>query len=357
MKTFCYYVTGHGYGHAVRTIQIVKALPPDARVILKTTAPERLFREDLGDRQFTLVRAEYDCGSVQSDSITVLPRETLTRYREIAARNETHLAHEVNFLRRERVDCVVSDIPSFPLRAAREADIPGVAVANFTWHDIYQEYVQGPADERLLAEMGREYAQATVALVTPLCLPTVTAPFSHVERVPLVARRGRSVRDALLQRLSRPAGTHLALLYLGVWGLDIVWERLAMLSDWTFLTYETPPVAVPNVVTLDRAAWPYADTMASVDAVLAKTGYGTVTECIANGVPLIFPPRAGFIEHEALAEGMTRWGGGVPITEADFKFGQWGASLDAARGARPDATVFATDGADLIARKLLEFCR
>lgn len=357
MKTICYYVTGHGYGHAVRTIQILKALPPDVRLILKTTAPERLFREDLGDREFTYLRAEYDCGSVQSDSITILPRETLDLYRQIAARNETLLADEVDFLRRERVNCVVSDIPSFPLRAAQEAGVPGVAVANFTWHDIYQEYVQGPEDERLLAEMGREYAQATVALVTPLCLPMVADPFPTVERVPLVARRGRSVRDSLLQELSRPAGTHLALLYLGVWGLDIAWERLAAFTDWTFVTYEAPPMAVSNVVTLDRAAWPYADTMASMDAVLAKTGYGTVTECIANGVPMIYPPRKGFIEHTALAAGLTRWGGGVPITEADFKAGRWEESLAAALAARPDRSAFATDGADVIAGKLVELCR
>lgn len=357
MTTICYYITGHGYGHAIRTIQVLKALPTDVRLILKTTAPERLFREDMGDREFTLLPAEYDCGSVQSDSITVLPRETLARYREIAARNEARLADEIDFLQWDHVDCVVSDVPSFPLRAAREAGVPGVAVTNFTWHDIYQEYVQGPDEERLLADMGREYGQATVALVTPLCLPTVADPFPTVERVPLVARRGRNVRKALVESLARPAGTHLALLYLGVWGLDIAWEELAAFSDWTFLTYEAPPVPVLNVVTLDRTIWPYADTLASVNAVLAKTGYGTVTECIANGVPMIYPPRKGFIEHEALAAGLTQWGGGIPISEDDFMAGRWGVSLDAALAARPDSTALATDGADVIARRLMELCR
>lgn len=357
MSTICYYVTGHGYGHAVRTIQILKALPTDVRLILKTTVPERLFREDMPNRAFTLDPVEYDCGSVQSDSITVLPRETLARYREIAARNEDRLADEIDFLRREGVDCVVSDVPSFPLRAAREAGVPGVVVTNFTWHDIYRDYVQGPEDEQLLADMGREYAQATVALITPLCLPTAADPFPCVEHVPLVARRGCNVREALLKALSCSPGTHLALLYLGVWGLDIAWEKLAAFQDWTFLTYEAPPIALPNVVTLDHAAWPYANTMASMDAVLAKTGYGTVTECIANGVPMIYPPRKGFIEHEALVAGMAQWGGGVPISEADFKAGRWGAFLDAALGAQPDSTVFATNGADRVAQKLLEFCR
>ncbi len=357
MSTICYYVTGHGYGHAVRTVHVLKALPTDVRLILKTTVPERLFREDMPNREFTLIPTEYDCGSVQSDSITVLPRETLILYREIAAKNESRLADEIDFLRRERVNCVVSDVPSFPLRVAREADVPGVAVTNFTWHDIYQEYVQGPDDQQLLADMAREYGAATVALITPLCLPTVADPFPTVERVPLVARGGRNVRETLLSHLGCSSDTHLALLYLGVWGLEIVWERLAAFSDWTFLTYEAPPVPVPNVVTLERTGWPYADTLASSDAVLAKTGYGTVTECIANGVPMIYPPRKGFIEHKALAAGLTRWGGGVPLGEEDFMAGRWGPSLDAALAARPNPTAFATDGAGVIARRLRELCR
>lgn len=356
MTTICYYVTGHGYGHAIRTIQILAALPSEVRVIVKTTAPERLFREDLPGRDFVFVPAEYDCGCVQQDSLTVLPRETLDRYRAISERNMAHQADETNWLRRQGVNCVVTDVPSFPLRAARDAGIPGVAVANFTWLDIYQEYIQTPGDEALLAEMRREYAEATVALITPLALPTVADPFPYVERVPLVARRGRNVREALLEDIERPAGTHLALLYLGVWGLDIAWERLADYDDWTFLTYEAPPVPVANVVTLDRGRQPYGDTMASVDAVVAKTGYGTVTECIANGIPLIYPPREGFIEHEALTAGMARWGGGVGLTETEFMEADWSEALASARSAQMDPAAFPTNGAAVIAEKIVRLC-
>ena len=90
----CYYVTGHGFGHAIRTTQILKALPPELPFILKTTAPERLFREELPGRGFEYIHAEYDCGCLQSDSVTVLRRETLTCYAEIARRNHERLPEE-----------------------------------------------------------------------------------------------------------------------------------------------------------------------------------------------------------------------------------------------------------------------
>lgn len=353
----CYYITGHGFGHAIRTTQVIKLLPPDLPLILKTTAPERLFREELPGRDFVVVSVEYDCGCLQSDSVSVLRRETLTRYGEIARSNAARLPEEVAFLREHGVRCVASDIPSFPLLAAREAGIPGVAVANFTWHDIYSEYVETDTDAALLRQMAGEYTAATVACLTPLSVPTVGNVFPTVERVPLVARRGKPMRDALSDALGIPRDKHLALLYLGNWGLDIHWPALEQWTDWVFLIDGPLPLPVANARTFDARRWRYADVAASVDAVVSKAGYGTLTECIANSVPLIYLPRYGFREHEALVVGMNVWGGGIEISETAFLAGEWGGVLQSALAARPDPGVFPINGADVIANKLVEFCQ
>jgi len=351
----CYYITGHGYGHAIRTTQVLKALPPDLPLILKTTAPERLFREELPGREFEYISAEYDCGCLQSDSVTVLRRETLTRYGEIARANAARLPEEVAFLRERGVRCVASDVPSFPLLAARDAGIPGVAVANFTWHDIYSEYVETPDDAALLSQMATEYAAATLACLTPLALPTVGDVFPNIERVPLVARRGRPVRAAMVKALGIPPHKHLALLYLGNWGLDVNWEALSQWDDWVFLVDRPLPQDIFNVCAFDSSLWHYADVAASVDAVATKAGYGTLTECIANSVPLIYLPRYGFAEHTALVLGMKEWGGGVEISEADFFAGNWGVALSAALAAQPNRSVYPTNGAEVIAERLVRY--
>ena len=82
--TICYYITGHGFGHSVRAAQVIRALPGDQRLIIKTTAPPSFFREELPGREFALIRDEFDCGVLQTDSVTVRPRETLDRYAQIA---------------------------------------------------------------------------------------------------------------------------------------------------------------------------------------------------------------------------------------------------------------------------------
>ncbi len=353
----CYYITGHGFGHAIRTTQILKALPADLPLMLKTTAPERVFREELPRREFEYIRAEYDCGCLQSDSVHVLRRETLTRYAEIARRNESHLADEVAFLQERGVRCVASDIPSFPLKAAHIAGIPSVAVANFTWHDIYSEYVETPEDAALLAQMAAEYAEATLACLTPLSVPTVGDVFPRSQRVPLVARRGQNVWEVLTDTLGIPGGKQIALLYLGGWGMDIDFASLERWTDWVFLTDAPLPIPVANARAFDPKVLRYADVAASVDAVVSKAGYGTLTECIANSVPLIYLPRHGFVEHEALVLGMKEWGGGVEISERAFYAGDWGDALARTRSARLNPEAFATNGADVIARILTDYHR
>ncbi|BDI31758.1 hypothetical protein CCAX7_38090 [Capsulimonas corticalis] len=350
--TLCYYVTGHGFGHAIRTAQILKALPRDVDVIVRTTAAPSVFREELPGRSLRFLPAEFDCGSLQSDSVTTLARQTLDHYAEIEKRNNASLADEVAFLKREGVRCVVSDIPSFPLRAAFEAGVPGVAITNFTWHDIYQEYVETDADQALLDRMGDEYRTATVGLITPLATPTVENVFTNIEHVPIVARRGLDVGSDLRKAL-RCETPHLALLYFGVWGLDLDWPALAAFRDWTFLTFDTPSQSVANVKTLSTDQWRYADIAASVDLVITKPGYGTVTECIANSVPLMYIPRQGFVEAAALERGMAPWGGGIRIESEAFLNGNWGEALAAALSARLNSEVYRTDGAAVVAERLL----
>ncbi len=354
----CYYVTGHGFGHAIRTTQILKALPLDLPLLIKTTAPERLFREELGGRAFEYIAAEYDCGCLQNDSVTVLRRETLIRYGEIARRNRERLPEEAAFLKKRGVRCVASDIPSFPLLAAREAGVLGVAVGNFTWHDIYSEYAETAEDAALLSQMAAEYASATVGFITPLSLPSTPQVFPNAERVPLVARRGRLIREALMQALDIASGKYLALLYLGGWGLDIDWTALERCTDWMFLLDRPLPYpTASNVRVFDPSVWRYADVAASVNTVVSKAGYGTVTECIANSVPLVYLPRYGFAEHEALVLGMNRWSGGIEISEQAFHAGDWQDALEAALSVKPDCNALATNGAEVIARKLEEYCQ
>src|SRR5262245_4381385 len=66
-----FYVSGHGFGHASRAIEVMRAVLgalPGARIIVKSSAPERLFTRALRG-QCEVVRLECDAGMVQIDSL------------------------------------------------------------------------------------------------------------------------------------------------------------------------------------------------------------------------------------------------------------------------------------------------
>jgi len=350
--TLCYYVTGHGYGHAIRTAQVLKALPASLPLMIKTTVPQQLFREELLNRSFDYYYAEYDSGCIQPDSVTILKRETLDRFATINAENRKRLDSEIQFLVDHGVRLVVSDVPSFPLMAARAAGIPAVATTNFTWCDIYNDYVETEADQALIQDMAMQYGAASLALISDLHLPTTTSVFPHVEHVPLTVRKGVSRRAELDRRIDN--NRHLGLLYLGTWGLDIDWAAVESLVDWRFLSYEPTPRKFRNVDLVSRQEWMYEDIVASVDAMICKVGYGAVTDCIGNSTPMVHLPRRDFIEYSVLVAGMDRWGGRVELSELDFVAGRWKPALDTALRVEMRADAFRTDGAQVIASRLLQ---
>jgi hypothetical protein len=79
----------------------------------------------------------------------------------------------------------------------------------------------------------------------------------------------------------------------------------------------------------------FADVVASVDAVFAKPGYGTMGECMANRTPVIYYPRPEFAEYPALRRDMVAWGGGVRIDKRAFLECRWHAALEEAFALNP----------------------
>ena len=71
-----YYLTAHGYGHAVRSVTLCNELSENVRLIFRTTLPSNFFHEEV-KRPFDLFPARFDCGCVQKDSVTVDTYEDL----------------------------------------------------------------------------------------------------------------------------------------------------------------------------------------------------------------------------------------------------------------------------------------
>jgi hypothetical protein len=191
MRPIVLYVSGHGLGHATRDSVLIAALAArrrDWRIIVRTMAPGWALRFVPGAAA-EVQPLETDTGVAQIDSLRVDEEETARRAAAFYADFDRRAADEAEVLRRVGALVVLGDIPPLAFAAAARADVPSVAIGNFTWDWIYSRY---PAVDRIapgvVDVMRHAYAQASHALRLPLH-GGFDAMRGVVEDIPFIARR------------------------------------------------------------------------------------------------------------------------------------------------------------------------
>lgn len=349
-----YYISAHGFGHAVRSSAIISKIPSEIPVIVRSNILPKLLSEII-ERPFTLEPAEFDCGAIQKDGFTADGPATLARYSEIHLANSRRLKEEIQFLERNKGKLVVSDVASFPMVAAQSAGLPGIVVGNFTWVDIYEPFVEHqPSYRSLLDEMRAEYGMATACLKLPLSMPMADVP--QAIDIPLVCRIGESIRPALAGWLDIDLDKKWALAYIGQYPVDFDWERLATYEDWQFLVIARDKPPHPSIAMIDPDRFHIPDIFASCDVLLGKPGYGTVADAIAADRSLAYALPTGFAEADLLDREITSWGRGVRIDRETLFKGDIRPALEQANQST-SKRVFPLNGAAIAAELLADAWR
>lgn len=359
------YVTSHGFGHLNRTVAVLNRLPASIPLLIRCK-PDLFahWRERLR-RPARFEPHASDAGALNppGDSATTDAAATLDLAARVHAEALGRLDEDAERLRDEGTAAVLCDCPAVPLMAARRAGVPGFLLGNFTWADIYEPHARKLGEDALdfVARLRRAYRQATV---TFRCAPALrmTSTATLIEDVGLVVTPGRDRRTELRRELGLSPCERLVYWYVGRYGQhNLGWERLARLGSRGihFIGFHPPPAdvgTIPNLHVVPADAWTGADLAASADAMVAKAGYGTASEAMVAGTPLIYPPRIGFAEHRALDRALRNWGGGLPTSARAFAELRLESLLDRAFALRPGPPPFPADGAARVAERLARSC-
>ena len=240
------YITGHGFGHATRTAEVlrhVRQRSPEPITVV-AAAPERLFRSAIGG-DLAVRHLACDVGLAQKDALTIDEAATVLRCREFAARWPALVSEEARWLRAAGARVVLGDIPPLAFAAAREAGLPAIALGNFSWDWIYRHMAaRHPALGEAADRAAEAYASAALLLELPFAGDL--SAFPRRERIPLLARRPRVDKAEARRRLglgTRPA----VLVSFGGLGLPgFRGESLAGLSGFDFLTSDPLDAARPR---------------------------------------------------------------------------------------------------------------
>ena len=342
-----FYISGHGFGHASRSIEIINALidrRPGLRVIIRSSVAPWLVQRTARPG-VTLSPAEVDTGVVQLDSLNLDAGASIARAEAFMATLPQRVETEVQFLRDHDAVLTISDLPALGIAAATATGLPAMASGNFTWDWIYAHYQGG---ENVAAQIGAIYRDTTVALRMPMWGGFETMP--EVRDIPLVARRSRREPAEVRAALGLPIDQPVVLTSFGGYGLDRLNEdALRSMGAYHVLI----PGTLDENTMYDRGVR-YEDLVRAVDVVVTKPGYGIISECIANDTALLYTSRGDFREYQVLVDAMQGVLRSAFIDHADLFSGNWKPHLDALL-AQPEPPVKPdANGADVAADILLD---
>jgi len=315
---------------------------PRLRITVKTLAPKWLF--DVANvRGVSYESCEADVGMTQTDSVTLDVADTARRAAAFYGDFDRKADAEARSLRSAGARLVLGDMPPLAHAAAARAGIPSIAVGNFTWDWIYEAYETFERDAPGVIQTIRDsYALATRALRLPM--HGGFAAFTDIIDVPFVARRSRRDRDETRALMKIPGDRPFALASFGGYGFDLPFDEIAGRERLTILSPRAelpPPLA-------------YQDLVAAADLVISKPGYGIVSECAANGAPLLYTSRGQFAEYDVFVAEMPRVLRCRFVSQEDLRSGRWRAHIDAllAQAAPPERA--AVNGAGIAASAILD---
>lgn len=368
MKHLLHFVSGHGFGHAARNSEVVRAvaaLRPGLRQTVVTNAPGR-FYQGIPGVVLTPPVVPMEAGVREHDPLRPDVAATVEGLRAVIARRSEHVAALARMIESLAPEAVACDVPFLVPAAARLARRPVAVVSNFTWDWIYEPFLDGlPDGGGLLDAVRGGHEGADLLLHLPF---GGTAPgFRRVVEVPLVAGRSSQPAAVTLRKIGvAPDERRTRVLAAARGGLDsaAVIRAARELPGCLLLTNVDVPPAGTRAA--DGGAVPgnlhklppdgtvrYPELVAASDVVVAKLGYGIVAECIAAGTALLYPPRQMFREDELTAAALPAHVRASAMPEGDYRVGHWGPHVEGLL-ARPKPVLdVRTDGAEVCAEVLL----
>ncbi|MCF6794995.1 hypothetical protein L1M59_02545 [Bacillus sp. ET1] len=299
MKTIAYYISDYGYGHATRSTAIIRELLKQNEqieiIICHSLAIEFLrqsfryehrvrFREILTDVGYMLKE-----NSLEPDAD--LLNDEVASY---VSSFHTRLMYEIHFMKVANVSFVISDISPLGIAGAYILNLPSLGISNFTWFTAY---------EGLIGELSLEFLEKRYKQMTyQFSLACSDEPHWGTKENQSFGFYSREIDDCEVQRIRKeidPAGkSHI--IYFGL-GMKVDIGTLSEMPIWQspnckFIVSSNVNVNHPNVYHIPKDAVETQHYVAAADLVLTKAGWGTISEAVCAGVPLVITNRSSMKE-------------------------------------------------------------
>ncbi|OOC59299.1 hypothetical protein [Paenibacillus ihbetae] len=292
MQTIGYYISDYGYGHAARSIAIIRALllRGPYRIVICSGKTLGFLKESLqgmgwpGNLYFR--ECSSDLGyilkphSVEPDS-DVFQQE----YADYISSMSMEIQREADVISTEKMDLVISDVSPIPIASAELARVRSVIISNFTWYTAYRQLI----DANNLAPLSAAYSKTDFYIYLagseePRWEKRIGIKAGFFCRTPNMEEVGR------LRNVLNPDQKKL-IVYFPL-GMSIQAGSLDSFRMWQndsclFVVSANMTTSHRNAHKIPENYTESQNYVAASDVIITKPGWGTVSEGIIFNKPLI----------------------------------------------------------------------
>jgi hypothetical protein len=262
-----YYITDHGLGHASRSVALIRELESRAEVVVRHNDPYSFVQRSLPNTR--IIRGQTDFLPVMNPQNRMLIDDEKTQTNILGWIDSMSeiVESELDVIRKQKPDLIVSDISIMPLLAAKKSATRCAAISNFTW----SETLKLDKESRIFFDSA--YSDADLVVRLPM---GTKMPYINRKDVGLVARKITTGRQEIRKQLGVGEDTELVLI--AVSGADKL--SLHSNSDIKIIDisdYDTI-MKLKSMINFVEGQ----NLIAASDLVICKCGYGFVSECLAT---------------------------------------------------------------------------
>lgn len=292
-----YYISDYGYGHASRSVAIIRRLLKDYHYIKVTVCHSFAFdflKQSLQDPRVSFRNVKTDIGYIIDADTLEIDRVQLKT--ELAAQqmNWPMMTHLENlFLQDQMVELVLSDISALGIEAAKQTGINSIGISNFLWTDVYQSLVT----ESTYTHLSEAYEKMSYYISLEGNIKTI----SH-QNEPDIPFFSRDIDWNEVERIRTELVKDDKILVFYGLGMkinhDLLVDQLKLFQseDCTFIVSSHVNYESENVYRIPNDYLETQHFVAASDLVITKPGWSTVSEAIQGESSLLLLQRESFLE-------------------------------------------------------------
>lgn len=301
IKTICYYISDYGFGHASRSIAIIRELlkqSANLKVCVCHSYAINFIKESLVDESRVEFREKpTDIGyKLKHNSLEPDINGMINEFKNYIENIDKLIYEELKYCKHKDVNAILSDIVPFSFKLAKDLSIPSIGISNFTWYTAYKQII----DIRELESLKNYY----YLMDYYFSLATSKEPNWGIIADKHFGFVSRKCDEKIVKKLRNkidPSGSK-TIVYFGL-GMKIFLDQLDNLAIWdsqncVFIVSNNVVIEKDNVY---KIPFNYTESqyfIAASDFVITKAGWSTIAEAINLDKPLIVLNRSNMEEDQ-----------------------------------------------------------